>query len=82
MSILKIKLIGVGDEPLSGQTVKVSGCGELRTNAEGIAQFLVSADGSIDIEINGAVSWSGNPAELVREERFKQTGTAFVRVNP
>ena len=80
MAILKVKLVNASDQPLSGQTVKVTGCGELQTNAEGIAQFLMGAEVSLDIHVNGALSWSGKPAELAREELFKQNGSAFVRV--
>ena len=79
MATLKVKLVAADGQALLGQTVKVSGCGPLQTNAEGLAQFLIESDVPMEIAVNSAVAWSGNSAQLAREEVFQQVGTAFVR---
>ncbi len=81
MGILKIKTVDAAGAAIAGQTVKVSGAGALQTSAEGMAQFLIDSDASIEIEINGASVWSGNSAQLAREEQFKAEGASFARVN-
>ena len=68
------------DAALAGQTVKVTSAGALQTSAEGMVQFLVESNATLDIEINGASVWSGNSAELVRDEVFKADGPSFARV--
>ena len=79
--MLQIKAVDAAGAALAGQTVKVSGASALQTSADGMAQFLIDSDASIDIEINGASVWSGNSAQLAREELFKAEGASFVRVN-
>lgn len=79
MAILKIKLVDAAGQALPGQTVKVSGCSVLQTNAEGRTQFLIESDVPLDIEINNTVAWSGNSADLAREEVFQQAGAGFAR---
>lgn len=79
MSILKIKLMDATGQPMSGQSVKASGCETLQTNALGMAQFLHDGPASLAIEINGAQVWTGNTELLAREEVFTQTATGFVR---
>ena len=80
MGILKVKTVDATGADLAGQTVKVSGAGELQTSAQGVAQFLIDSDALIEIEINGALAWSGNAAVLAREERFQLAGAGFTRV--
>ena len=81
MGMLKIKVVDAAGAPLVGQTVKVTGAGALQSSAEGMAQFLTESDATLDIEINGASVWSGNSAELARDEMFKADGASFARVS-
>ena len=81
MGMLKIKVVDAAGATLAGQIVKISGADALQTSAEGMAQFLIESDVSIDIEINDASAWSGNSSQLVREELFKAEGAGFARVN-
>ena len=81
MGMLKIKVVDASGTALSGQTVKVTGAGALQTSAEGMAQFLTESDAALDIDINGTSVWSGNSAELARDELFKAEGASFVRVS-
>ena len=79
MGMLKVKAVDAAGAPPAGQTVKVTGAGALQSSAEGMAQFLTESDATLDIEINGALVWSGNSAELARNEMFKADGASFVR---
>ena len=79
--MLRIKVVKASAAALAGQTVKVTGAGALQTSAEGMTQFLAESDAVLDIEINGASVWSGNSAELVRDEVFKAEGASFARVS-
>ena len=79
MAILRVKLTSAAGQPLSGQSVKVSGCDVLQTNTEGMVQFLLAGEPALEIEINGSVDWSGSPSELSRDEVFTQTTSGFVR---
>ena len=81
MGMLKIKVVDATGAALAGQAVKISGAGALQTSVEGMAQFLAESDAVLDIEINGASVWSGNSAQLAREEMFKADGAGFTRVN-
>ena len=81
MGMLKIKVVDASGAALAGQTVKVSGAGALQTSAEGMTQFLTESDAALVIEINGASVWSGNSAELARDELFKAEGASFARVS-
>ena len=81
MGMLKIKVVDAAGAALAGQTVKVSGAGALQTSAEGMAQFLTESDAALVIEINGVSVWSGNSAELARDELFKAEGASFARVS-
>ena len=81
MGMLKIKVVDASGAALAGQTVKVTGAGALQSGAEGMAQFLTESDAALDIEINGASVWSGNSAELARDEVFKAEGASFARVS-
>ena len=81
MGMLKIKVVDAAGAPLAGQTVKVTGAGALQSSAEGMTQFLTESDSALDIEINGASVWSGNSAELARDELFKAEGASFARVS-
>lgn len=80
MGMLKIKVVDAAGSPLAGQTVKVTGAGALQSSADGMAQFLAESDTALDIDINGASVWSGNSAELARDEVFKAEGASFARV--
>ena len=80
MGMLKIKVVDAAGSPLAGQTVKVTGAGALQSSAEGIAQFLTESGEALNIDINGASVWSGNSAELARDEVFKANGASFARV--
>lgn len=81
MPILRIKLVSTAGQPMSGQSVKVSGCDTLQTNAEGMAQFLLGGDVDLEIEINTAVVWAGSQAQLSRDEVFTATASGFVRAS-
>lgn len=81
MGMLKMKVMDAAGAALAGKTVKVSGAGALQTSSEGMAQFLIDSDASIEIEIDGAVAWSGNASLLAREERFQLAGAKFARVS-
>ena len=81
MGMLKIKVVDASGASLAGQTVKVSGAGALQSSAEGMTQFLTESDAAIVIDINGASVWSGNSAELARDELFKAEGASFARVS-
>lgn len=80
MGMLKIKVVDAAGVPFANQTVKVTSAGALQTSAEGMVQFLVESNATLDIEINGASVWSGNSAELARDEVFKADGPSFARV--
>ena len=49
MGMLKIKVVDAAGAALAGQIVKISGADALQTSAEGMAQFLIESDVSIDI---------------------------------
>ena len=78
--MLKVKAVDAAGSPLAGQTVKVTGAGALQSSADGMAQFLTESDAALDIDINGTTVWSGNSAELTRDEVFKADGASFARV--
>ena len=78
--MLKVKVVDAAGSPLAGQTVKVTGAGALQSSANGMAQFLTESDAPLDIDINGTTVWSGNSAELTRDEMFKADGASFARV--
>ena len=80
MPIVKIKTCDAEGKSLANQFVKVSGCEQLTTNADGLTQFLIEADTAISIALNGATVWSGNSGELKREETFCATASGFVRL--
>lgn len=79
MAILKIMLKDATGQPMSGQSVKATGCDTLQTNALGMTQFLLGGDASVAIDINGAQVWTGNAELLAREEVFTKTAAGFVR---
>ena len=81
MGMLKIKVVDAFGKSLAGQAVNISGAGALQTGTEGVVQFLTESDVPLDIEINGVSAWSGNSAELAREELFEAVGEGFVRVH-
>ena len=81
MGMLKIKVVDASGTALAGQTVKVTGAGALQSSAEGMTQFLTESDVALDIEINDTSVWSGNSAELARDELFKAEGASFARVS-
>lgn len=81
MAILRIKLVSADGQPMSGQSVKVSDCDTLQTNAEGMAQFLLGAGVDLDIEVNAAVIWTGSRAQLSRDEVFTATASGFERTS-
>jgi hypothetical protein len=81
MAILKIKVVDAADVALAGQSVKVSGTDTLKTNGDGLTQFLIDSGVSITIEINGVAAWSGDSGQLAKDEKFKAAGTGFVRVS-
>ena len=78
--MLKVKVVDAAGSPLAGQTVKVTGAGALQSSADGMAQFLTESDAALDIDINGTTVWSGNSAELTKNEVFKADGASFARV--
>ena len=78
--MLKVKVVDAAGSPLAGQTVKVTGAGALHSSADGMAQFLTESYAPLDIDINGTTVWSGNSAELARDEVFKADGASFARV--
>ena len=82
MGMLKIKLVDASGAPMAGQSVKVSGIDALQTSAQGMTQFLITDTAQFDIAIGGTSVWSGNSAELARDEVFKADGTGFARVGP
>ena len=79
MPILKIKVCHADGGAMHGLAVKVTGCGQLLTDAEGRAQFLTESNTSITVEINGAGAWSGPADSLRREEAFVQSASGFTR---
>ena len=78
--MLKVKVVDAAGSPLAGQTLKVTGSGALQSSADGMAQFLTESDAPLDIDINGTTVWSGNSAELTKDEVFKADGASFARV--
>lgn len=82
MGILKIKLVDAGGADLAGQAVKVSGIDALQSNAQGMTQFLITDEATLDIAINGVACWSGDVAALAKLETFQQSGPSFVHVGP
>ena len=80
MGMLKIKVVDAAGAPLAGQAMKVSVAGAVQSSAEGMTQFLTDTDAALQIDINGATVWSGNSAELARQEVFAQPANSFKRV--
>ena len=80
MGMLKIKIFDAAGAPLGGQAVELSGAGALQGSAEGMTQLLTDTDAALDIEINGATVWSGNSAELARQEVFGLAANSFKQV--
>jgi hypothetical protein len=80
MALVKIKLVDAAGQAFVGQTVKVTGCGALQTNIDGKTQFLLDANVSIEVDINGTHVWAGNSDQLARDESFQQTATGFARI--
>ena len=78
--MLKVKVVDAAGSPLAGQIVKVTGAGALQSSADGMAQFLTESDAALDIDINCTTVWSGNSAELTRDEVFKADRASFARV--
>jgi hypothetical protein len=81
MAILRIKLVSATGQPMSGQSVKATGCDALQTNTEGLVQFLLGGDPALEIEINGSVTWAGSRSDLSRDEVLTQTASGFVRAS-
>lgn len=81
MDILKIKVIDAAGAALADQAVKVSGTDKLKTNAQGMTQFLIDHGVLLDIEINGVVAWSGDSALLAKDEVFQASDTGFARIS-
>ena len=81
MPMLKIKVCNADGGAMHGLEVKVTGCGQLLTDAEGRAQFLTESNTLVAIEINGADAWSGPADSLNREEIFLQSASGFTRSN-
>ena len=81
MPILRIKVVDASGLAMAGQTVKVSHNGQLQSNADGIAQFLLGEPAHVDIEINGSAAWAGSSDQLAREERFQQGAAGFSRAS-
>lgn len=79
MPILKITVCDAHAAPVSGQTVKVKGSGQLLTDAGGRAQFLTEAGTSVVIDIEGVEVWSGPADSLRKEETFSQSASGFAR---
>ena len=80
MAILKIKVIDASGTDMAGLAVKLSGIDGLQTNEQGMAQFLLGDEATLDIAIGGKTCWSGNPAALARQEVFQQSANGFLRV--
>ena len=80
MAMLKIKLIDAGGAALVGHAVKVSGAPALKTNGDGMSQFLIDSGIPLEIEINGAAAWSGDSGQLTKDEVFQASGSGFARV--
>lgn len=79
MPVIKVKLCDSAGAPLAGQPVKISGCEELMSNAQGMTQFLLAGDGNVDVLIKGVAAWSGPIADLPKEVTFKQSGAGFAK---
>ena len=79
MPILKIKVCDANAVPMSGQAVKVKGCGQLLTGVDGRAQFLTESNTIVLIEIGGVQVWSGSADSLSKEETFSQSTSGFAR---
>ena len=80
MPILKIKVVDASGLALAGQSVGVSGNGQLQSNADGMTQFLLGAAAPVDIEINGLLAWSGSSDQLAKEEVFQKNAGGFGRL--
>lgn len=79
MPVIKIKVCDDSGAPITGQSVKVTGCEELISNDEGMTQFLLLGDAPVDIAIQGVAAWSGAVSDLNKEETFIQSGATFTR---
>jgi hypothetical protein len=78
----KIKRFAIKNEagePLTATKVMLSECGDLNTNDQGLAQFLVESSPALTLKINGVQVWAGASDELKSLETFTQSGTSFVR---
>ncbi len=79
MPVIKIKVCDSSGAPMAAQSVKVTGCEDLLSNDDGMTQFLLLGDASVEIAINGGAVWSGAMADLNKDETFTQSGATFTR---
>lgn len=79
MPLIKIKVCDASSQPQAGISVALSGCGELKTTAEGMVQFLAGPSEPTKLSIGGAVVWTGELGELTRGEVFVQSASGYTR---
>ena len=79
MPILRVKVCDADGKPLSGQLVTLTDCDYLSTNADGLAQFLLTPSPDTAVCINGLTVWRGAITDLKKEEVFMASRDGFVR---
>ena len=78
--VVRMVILDKAGKPVVGKPVKLSGCGVLDTNAEGLVVFLAGDEPAVAIEIDGAKVWAGGSADLKAAETFRQTAAGFDRI--
>lgn len=81
MPILRIRLVDTAGAALAGQIIKISNSEDFRSNADGLAQFLLGDRELLTIYINGKSVWTGQSDQLTKEEKFRQGASGFDRVS-
>lgn len=80
MPLIKIMVCDASSQPLAGLDVVLSKCGALKSNAQGLVQFLAGEPVASELTIGGVVVWAGSLAELTRNEVFMQSASGFTRM--
>jgi hypothetical protein len=77
--VVRVQFKNAEGQPMVGQTVALTGCGERESNPDGFIQFLVDDVPEAILQIGGVNAWSGATGDLKASEVFTQNGTGFVR---
>ncbi len=77
--VVKVQVVDTAGKPIAGLPLKLTGCEELSTGAEGVVMFLAEEAPALTLEIGGKAVWNGPADQLKAMEVFTQTGSGFAR---